>query len=90
VVQVPRVAVVHIAQLENMNILVMKRNANSVVLHHMVAAVLIVQLKNTDMGMVKTNVFGAAQHQPGVAVRIAQQKSMKNKLFLKLLTAHYS
>ena len=71
-------AAVLIAQLKNMNILAMKKNANSAVLHRMVVAVLIVRLKNTDMGMDKINVFGAVQHQMVVVVRIAQQKNMKN------------
>jgi len=83
-------AVVLIAQLKNMNILVMKKNVNSVVLLRMVVAVLIARLKNTDMGMVKINVFGAAQHQMEVVVRIAQQKNMKNKHSLSSLCVRNS
>ena len=71
--------VVLIAQQKNMSILVMKRNANSVVLLRMVVAVLIVRLKNTGMGMVKINAFGAVQRQMAMVARIALQKNMKNK-----------
>jgi len=71
--------VVLIAQQKNMSILVMKRNANSAVFHHMVMAVLIVRLKNTGMGMVKINAFGAVQRQMAMVARIALQKNMKNK-----------
>jgi hypothetical protein len=67
-----------IVQLKSMSIPMMKKNANSAVLPHMVVAVPIAQLKNTDMDMALINVFGAAQHQTEVVVRIVQHESMRN------------
>ena len=65
---------------KNMNMLIMKKNVNFVVLLLMEMDVLIVPQKNIDMAMAQINVFGVVLHQREMDVLTVLLEFMKSNV----------